>query len=167
MITVKKQFIHFLKENNFYGTFMYICEKDALLRTMSVKEYIERMNMRFPAKPFEMFSGVVLKLISCKELRNVKTIQYKWCVETQKRNKKLFIEYLKNKNVYNLFCKELFNDEGITLNKYLEGLKDFEYGFIQSAFKWASTPNDYEFWHNIDKGWHILLSKNSKANSIW
>ena len=91
MITIKQQFIHFLKDNNAYEEFMYnfIHKK---IKKMDFIQYINNTanyNFLYNAFPWHITKGGIQKW---------RTLSNKWMEKIQMPQQ--FIKFLKDNNVY-------------------------------------------------------------------
>ena len=74
----------------------------------------------------------------------------------------LFKEFLKEKNAWEQFEKEL-NAKGRTFKDVLEIPEEME--FISGAFLWRDTEKGISFWQELDMLWGGVLY-NAKCNDV-
>ena len=76
----------------------------------------------------------------------------------KKELKKMFVRFLKEKNCYNLFEKNMkrcvFEQKyyGLPINQIFL----YSDNPIEDYFKWSSTNEGYEFWQDISRLWVSL-----------
>ncbi len=71
--------------------------------------------------------------------------------------KKIFINFLRKNKIEKEFKKILKTSGNLDFNEYLEEL--FPDDFISGIFPFLDTPEQIEFWSDIDDEWMITESK--------
>jgi len=60
--------------------------------------------------------------------------------------------FLRARRLYSAFVRNLKNDRGLTISKYLHPSLD-QYNYIISAFAWSQTPEGHDVWSAINEAW--------------
>lgn len=80
--------------------------------------------------------------------------------QTGKDLKSVFIEFLKENNIYDLFLKYGEEKGHSSLMRYLDRISDGTW-YFDSYFFFTETEEGYEFWSKLNKKW-IQIAKSSK-----
>jgi len=74
-----------------------------------------------------------------------------------------FIKFLKSKRIFSKFERNLKSDRDITFDEYSDS-KSEEGGIdlLISAFYWDQTPENYDFWDEIDEDWRKIVNNTKK-----
>lgn len=80
--------------------------------------------------------------------------------QTGKDLKAVFIEFLKENNIYELFLKYGEGKGHSSLMRYLDRISDGTW-YFDSYFFFTETEEGYEFWSKLNKKW-IQIAKSSK-----
>ena len=144
MVTVKQQFIHFLKQNNIYEEFIWNLSK---IKNVKIALYEDINPLRY--------------FMNNKLLKEYTT---KWDKILTIRRRKLFLQFLNRNNIKQQFKQILLKEKGLTLQKYLNSKTC---SFTALAFYWHTTKEGYEFWHNVSSEEVNYIMQQEKPTSTW
>ena len=155
MISIKQQFIHFLKDNNVYEEFMYNFEHKKIDRT-SFRQYINfthSFDYIFRSFPWHKTKGGI---------KLWRTLSNQWIEKLQVPQ--LFIQFLQDNKLYNEYVTNIIENS----KKYywasvnIFSIEDVFYNYqpIDYINIYVSTLHDIQEkikWENINKKWKTLL----------
>ena len=144
MISIKHRFIQYLKQNNIYEYFMW---------NVKQKKHVTKV-VYDDVNPLKYFFHD--ELLWSHALR--------WNNILNDRKRKLFIQFLKEYNIYELFEKNLKQEKNITLETYIN---NHMWAFIPQAFKWDRTPEGEWFWKEMTNKEENFILEHCKPTSIW
>ena len=167
MITIKQQFVHFLKDNNVYEKYMFYFKADKYYKNSFFvcpkKVTFDYFVSKVKKENYISFSFDWKNTTEGYDFWGFLSSEWRKCINSQGYK---LIDFLKENNVYEQFIDNFkqsfkyYNYE--TLEMLIETYNPTNY--INYAFDWDKTKEGWEYWNIVNIKWISYLSNNFNIN---